>query len=70
MFDSLNRRTCLHYAAYYGHSDCLEAIIAAAHSASVAATWSVSRLSRTRSPVFDGLFTLKWMSLAGDLLDM
>lgn len=41
MFDSLNRRTCLHYAAYYGHSDCLEAIISAAHSAPVAVTWLV-----------------------------
>ncbi|KAA8518893.1 hypothetical protein F0562_016333 [Nyssa sinensis] len=24
MFDSLHGRTCLHYAAYYGHSDCLQ----------------------------------------------
>ncbi|PKA60755.1 Putative E3 ubiquitin-protein ligase XBAT31 [Apostasia shenzhenica] len=23
MFDSMNRRTCLHYATCYGHSDCL-----------------------------------------------
>ncbi|KAF2321912.1 hypothetical protein GH714_004457 [Hevea brasiliensis] len=29
-FDSLNRRTCLHYAAYYGHSDCLQAVLSAA----------------------------------------
>ncbi|KAI0498317.1 hypothetical protein KFK09_021558 [Dendrobium nobile] len=26
MFDSVQGRTCLHYAAYYGHSDCLQAI--------------------------------------------
>ncbi|BBH06111.1 XB3 ortholog 1 in Arabidopsis thaliana [Prunus dulcis] len=32
MFDSLNGRTCLHYAAYYGHADCLQAILSAAHS--------------------------------------
>ncbi|XP_020698076.2 putative E3 ubiquitin-protein ligase XBAT31, partial [Dendrobium catenatum] len=32
MFDSVNGRTCLHYAAYYGHSDCLELVLEAAHS--------------------------------------
>ncbi|XP_038877653.1 putative E3 ubiquitin-protein ligase XBAT31 isoform X1 [Benincasa hispida] len=48
MFDSLNRRTCLHYAAYYGHSDCLEAIISAAHSAPVAATWGFIRYVNIR----------------------
>ncbi|XP_023518232.1 putative E3 ubiquitin-protein ligase XBAT31 [Cucurbita pepo subsp. pepo] len=48
MFDSLNRRTCLHYAAYFGHSDCLEAIISAAHSAPVAATWGFIRYVNIR----------------------
>ncbi|KAL9661028.1 hypothetical protein QQ045_025847 [Rhodiola kirilowii] len=42
MFDSINGRTCLHYAAYHGHSDCLQAIILAAHTSPVAASWSVS----------------------------
>ena len=41
MFDSVNGRTCLHYAAYYGHSDCLQAILSAAHSSHVAASWWV-----------------------------
>ena len=36
MFDSIRRRTCLHYAAYYGHIDCLKAILSAAHSTPVA----------------------------------
>lgn len=41
MFDSLHGRTCLHYAAYYGHSDCLQAIVSAAHSSPVAVSWLV-----------------------------
>lgn len=41
MFDSLNGRTCLHYAAYYGHSDCLKAFLSAAQSATVANSWLV-----------------------------
>ncbi|XP_068304179.1 putative E3 ubiquitin-protein ligase XBAT31 [Pyrus communis] len=41
MFDSLNGRTCLHYTAYYGHSDCLQAILSAAHSTPVANSWLV-----------------------------
>lgn len=44
MFDSLHGRTCLHYAAYYGHSDCLQAIISSAHSSPVAVSWLVSFL--------------------------
>ncbi|XP_022143822.1 putative E3 ubiquitin-protein ligase XBAT31 isoform X2 [Momordica charantia] len=48
MFDSLNQRTCLHYAAYYGHSDCLQAIIYAAHSAPVADTWGFIRYVNIR----------------------
>lgn len=39
MFDSLRRRTCLHHAAYYGHTDCLKAILSAAHSSPVASSW-------------------------------
>jgi len=42
MFDSLHGRTCLHYAAYYGHADCLQAILSAAQSSTVAASWLVS----------------------------
>jgi ankyrin repeat protein len=42
MFDSLHGRTCLHYAAYYGHDDCLEAILSAAQSNTVAVSWLVS----------------------------
>lgn len=41
MFDSMHGRTCLHYAAYYGHSDCLQAILSAAHSNPVADSWCV-----------------------------
>lgn len=41
MFDSLNGRTCLHYAAYYGHSDCLATILYAARTSHVAASWWV-----------------------------
>ena len=39
MFDSVNRRTCLHYAAYYGHADCVQAILSAAQSSPVAVHW-------------------------------
>ncbi|KAE8732394.1 putative E3 ubiquitin-protein ligase XBAT31 [Hibiscus syriacus] len=38
-FDSINGRTCLHYAAYYGHSDCLQAILFSAQSSPVAFSW-------------------------------
>ena len=41
MFDSLQGRTCLHYAAYYGHFDCLQALLSAAHSSSLADSWSL-----------------------------
>ncbi|KAJ6832698.1 E3 ubiquitin-protein ligase XB3 [Iris pallida] len=43
MFDSLHGRTCLHYAAYYGHSDCLQAILSAALSTPVADSWGFAR---------------------------
>ncbi|KAG8387826.1 hypothetical protein BUALT_Bualt02G0061500 [Buddleja alternifolia] len=48
MFDSLNGRTCLHYAAYYGHSDCLQAILSAARTSHVAASWGYSRFVNIR----------------------
>ena len=44
MFDSTHRRTCLHYAAYYGHSDCLQAILSAAHTTPVSDSWLVNLL--------------------------
>ncbi|KAK1265583.1 putative E3 ubiquitin-protein ligase XBAT31 [Acorus gramineus] len=48
MFDSLHGRSCLHYAAYYGHSDCLQAILAAAHSTPVADSWGFARFVNVR----------------------
>ncbi|PON44161.1 Transmembrane protein [Parasponia andersonii] len=48
MFDSLNGRTCLHYAAYYGHSNCLQAILSAAHSSPVAVSWGFARFVNVR----------------------
>ncbi|XP_057971421.1 putative E3 ubiquitin-protein ligase XBAT31 [Malania oleifera] len=49
MFDSLHGRTCLHYAAYYGHSDCLKAILSAAISAPVAHSWGFARFVNIRN---------------------
>ncbi|XP_059300520.1 putative E3 ubiquitin-protein ligase XBAT31 isoform X1 [Lycium ferocissimum] len=43
MFDSLNGRTCLHYAAYYGHFDCLKTILSAARTSHVASSWGYAR---------------------------
>ncbi|XP_010920604.1 E3 ubiquitin-protein ligase XB3 isoform X1 [Elaeis guineensis] len=48
MFDSLHGRTCLHYASYYGHSDCLQAILSAAQSTSVADSWGFARFVNIR----------------------
>ncbi|CAK9137871.1 unnamed protein product [Ilex paraguariensis] len=48
MFDSLNGRTCLHYAAYYGHTDCLQAILSAAHNSQVSISWGFSRFVNIR----------------------
>ncbi|GAB4860169.1 Putative E3 ubiquitin-protein ligase xbat31 [Ancistrocladus abbreviatus] len=48
MFDSLNGRTCLHYAAYYGHSDCLQSILSAARSSHVAVSWGFARFVNIR----------------------
>ncbi|KAL6575236.1 putative E3 ubiquitin-protein ligase xbat31 [Orobanche minor] len=36
MFDSVNGRTCLHHAACYGYSDCLQFILSAARTSQVA----------------------------------
>ncbi|XP_073043526.1 putative E3 ubiquitin-protein ligase XBAT31 isoform X2 [Primulina eburnea] len=48
LFDTLKGRTCLHYAAYYGHSDCLESILSAANSTAVAHSWGFSRFVNIR----------------------
>ncbi|KAJ8452564.1 hypothetical protein Cgig2_004900 [Carnegiea gigantea] len=48
MFDSLRGRTCLHYAAYYGHSDCLQAILSAARTSHVAMSWGYARFVNIR----------------------
>ncbi|XP_010521830.1 PREDICTED: putative E3 ubiquitin-protein ligase XBAT31 isoform X1 [Tarenaya hassleriana] len=48
MFDSVNRRTCLHYAAYYGHADCVQAILSAAQSSPVAVHWGYARFVNIR----------------------
>ncbi|KAM7522204.1 hypothetical protein LguiA_012106 [Lonicera macranthoides] len=48
MFDSIHARTCLHYAAYYAHSDCLEAILLAARSSHVAISWGYARFVNIR----------------------
>ncbi|XWS28844.1 hypothetical protein CRYUN_Cryun25bG0106500 [Craigia yunnanensis] len=48
MFDSLHGRTCLHYAAYFGHSDCLQAILSAAQSSPVAVSWGYARFVNIR----------------------
>lgn len=53
MFDSLLGRTCLHYAAYFGHSDCLQTIISAAHYSPVAGSWLVSLVSSYCSSLND-----------------
>ncbi|XP_039136672.1 E3 ubiquitin-protein ligase XB3-like [Dioscorea cayenensis subsp. rotundata] len=48
MFDSLHGRTCLHYAAYYGHSDCLQVILDAARSSPVTDSWGFTRFVNVR----------------------
>ncbi|XP_031489234.1 E3 ubiquitin-protein ligase XB3-like isoform X1 [Nymphaea colorata] len=47
-FDSSHGRTCLHHAAYYGHSDCLQAILSAAHSTPIADSWGFARFVNVR----------------------
>ncbi|KAL5156881.1 putative E3 ubiquitin-protein ligase XBAT31 [Glycine soja] len=48
MFDTSYGRTCLHYAAYYGHSSCLKAILSSAQSSPVSASWGFSRFVNIR----------------------
>ncbi|OMO66254.1 hypothetical protein CCACVL1_21243 [Corchorus capsularis] len=48
MFDSLQGRTCLHYAAYYGHFDCLQALLSAARSSPLADSWGFARFVNIR----------------------
>ncbi|KAL6854002.1 hypothetical protein ACP4OV_020031 [Aristida adscensionis] len=48
MFDSANARTCLHHAAYYGHAECVAAVLAAARSTAVAASWGFARFVNVR----------------------
>ncbi|XP_057449167.1 putative E3 ubiquitin-protein ligase XBAT31 [Lotus japonicus] len=48
MFDAGYGRTCLHYSAYYGHSSCLKAILSAAQSSPVAASWGFARFVNVR----------------------
>ncbi|XWS59803.1 hypothetical protein CRYUN_Cryun08bG0153100 [Craigia yunnanensis] len=48
MFDSLQGRTCLHYAAYYGHFDCLQALLSAASSSPLADSWGFARFLNIR----------------------
>ncbi|EAY77423.1 hypothetical protein OsI_05417 [Oryza sativa Indica Group] len=49
-FDSPRARTCLHHAAYYGHAECLQAILGAAAQAQgpVAASWGFARFVNVR----------------------
>ncbi|XP_042054635.1 putative E3 ubiquitin-protein ligase XBAT31 isoform X2 [Salvia splendens] len=48
LFDTLHGRTCLHYAAYYGHSDCLQLILSAGNSTPVSQSWGFSRFVNVR----------------------
>ncbi|GJN08300.1 hypothetical protein PR202_ga26206 [Eleusine coracana subsp. coracana] len=48
MFDSSHGRTCLHYAAYYGHAESLRAILSAAKSAPVSQSWGFARFVNVR----------------------
>ncbi|CAM0958401.1 unnamed protein product [Alopecurus aequalis] len=48
MFDSVHARTCLHHAAYYGHVDCLEAVLSAAQTTPVADSWGFARFVNVR----------------------
>ncbi|KAL6579010.1 putative E3 ubiquitin-protein ligase xbat31 [Orobanche minor] len=48
MFDSINGRTCLHHAACYGYSECLQFILSAARTSQVASSWGYSRFVNVR----------------------
>lgn len=83
MFDSLRGRTCLHYAAYYGHPDCLKLILSTARTSHVALSWYVFNfpdlnlipLSQYLVKISQGawlklgvIIAMGWFS--GDLLDL
>eukprot|EP00250_Pteridium_aquilinum_P014056 c21753_g1_i1 orf=1017-2435(-) len=48
MFDGINGRTCLHYAAKSGHLDCVQRVLDAAQSPAVAQTWGFARFINVR----------------------
>ncbi|KAK3156477.1 hypothetical protein QOZ80_2AG0107750 [Eleusine coracana subsp. coracana] len=50
MFDCVHGRTCLHHAAYYGHADCLRAVLSAAaqNSSPVTSSWGFARFVNLR----------------------
>uniref|UniRef100_A0A0A9G7G9 RING-type E3 ubiquitin transferase n=1 Tax=Arundo donax TaxID=35708 RepID=A0A0A9G7G9_ARUDO len=48
MFDSVHARSCLHHAAYYGHADCLQALLSAAETTPVAESWGFLRFVNVR----------------------
>jgi E3 ubiquitin-protein ligase XBAT32/33 len=60
MFDSSHGRTCLHYAAYYGHAESLRAILSAAKSAPVSQSWLAFLSSPVPPVVFWFLALLMW----------
>ncbi|KAL6579011.1 putative E3 ubiquitin-protein ligase xbat31 [Orobanche minor] len=43
-----NGRTCLHHAACYGYSECLQFILSAARTSQVASSWGYSRFVNVR----------------------
>ncbi|CAD6334898.1 unnamed protein product [Miscanthus lutarioriparius] len=48
MFDSLHGRSCLHHASYFGHVDCLQAILTAVRTTPVADSWGFARFVNVR----------------------
>lgn len=48
VFDALNGRTCLHYAAKSGHLDCVQRVLDAAQLPAVAQTWGFARFVNVR----------------------
>lgn len=66
MFDSSHGRTCLHYAAYYGHAESLRAILSAAKSAPVSQSWSAKpSSSSTKLLLALSLSLLMWSQMQG-----
>jgi hypothetical protein len=66
MFDSSHGRTCLHYAAYYGHAESLRAILSAAKSAPVSQSW----LAFVRALVSTAQSVIFWLLLADVALEV